>query len=513
MYGPTRLFRTGSFLFCEIFEQNQHSSGAFKEMAIQLPDMNLVLLSPEIFLALLAMLLLLMSAWQGKEARGVIGSLAITGIVLATILLALLSSAAPSTTFAGQYIDDSMTRYMKILLMLSTALPLLMARDYLTQHGLDSGEYFVLSLFSLVGAMTMVSAGSFLVLYLGLELMSLSIYVLAAYQRDELRSTEAGLKYFILGSLASGILLYGISLIYGATGTTVISEVAASLKSAIHISPVAILGAALIVIGISFKVAAAPFHMWAPDVYEGAPTSVTALIAVMPKVAAFAAFFRVLLEAFATMQTHWGPMLQLLAVASLAVGALGAIAQSNIKRLLAYSSIGHVGFLLLGLTTGNALGPQSVLLYLTIYIFMSVGAFCLVLVLNKGGVGDEIQEYAGLAKKRPLLAFLMAMFMLSMAGIPPLAGFMAKLYVLMAVVHAGLMTLAVISVLFSAISAFYYLRIIKIIYFDQSDESFAVEVGLSHQVVLLVSALVVLAGGIFPGRLLAWTQATMQSFP
>ena len=328
-----------------------------------------------------------------------------------------------------------------------------------------------------------------------------------------MRSNEAGLKYFVLGSLASGILLYGISLVYGATGTTQISDVAIALKGMHgHISPVAILGSIFIVVGISFKVAAVPFHMWAPDVYEGAPTSVAAFIAVMPKIAAFAAFFRVLVEGFASLQDHWGPILQVLAIGSVAVGALGAIAQTNIKRMLAYSSIGHVGFLLIGLTAGSALGHQSVLLYLAIYIFMSLGGFCLVLVLNKGGIGDEIKDYAGLAKKRPLLAFLMAMFMFSMAGIPPLAGFIAKLYVLMALVKAGMITLAAVSILFAAIGAFYYLRVVKIIYFDESEGSFAVPVNLSHQTVLAISAFVVLVAGVFPGRLLDWTQATIQAF-
>ncbi|MEO5341198.1 MAG: NADH-quinone oxidoreductase subunit NuoN [Magnetococcus sp. MYC-9] len=482
-------------------------------MVIPLPEMRLTLLLPEILLALLAMALLLLSAWSGRESRGRIGSLAIAGILLVLAVLATQTTTAPSTTFGGHFIDDNLTRFMKLLLLAATALPLLMARDFLRRHDLDSGEFFVLSLFSLLGAMTMVSAGSFMVLYLGVELMSLPIYVLAAYQRDNLRSSEAGLKYFILGSLASGILLYGISLLYGATGTTLIGGVGATLKaSADHLSPLAVLGAALVVIGIGFKVAAAPFHMWAPDVYEGAPTPVTALIAIMPKVAAFAVLLRVLLDGFAPLQIHWGPMLQLMAVVSLAVGSLGAIAQTNIKRLLAYSSIGHVGFLLIGLTTGNLLGRQALLFYLAIYIFMSVGAFCLVLVLNKGGVGDEIREYAGLAKKRPLLAFLMAVFMFSMAGIPPLGGFIAKLYVLMAAVNAGMIGLAIVSVLFSAVGAFYYLRIVKIIYFDQADEPFAVEVGLTHQLVLALSAMVVLVSGLFPGRLLAWTQATIQPF-
>ncbi|MBF0183648.1 MAG: NADH-quinone oxidoreductase subunit NuoN [Magnetococcales bacterium] len=480
-------------------------------MAVQLPEMNLVLLSPEILLSLVAMGLLLMSAWSGKESRGLIGTMALSGIVLAAVVLAGLSSATPSATMGGHFIDDRLARAMKWLLLIATALPLLMSREYLNQHGLDSGEYYVLTITSLIGAMAMVSAGSFLLLYLGLELMSLSIYVLAAYQRDQLQSTEAGLKYFILGSLASGILLYGTSLVYGATGTTLFTAVANAIKTAEHVSPVLVLGAVLVIIGISFKVAAAPFHMWAPDVYEGAPTSVTAFIAVMPKVAAFTAFFRVLLEAFSALHVHWAPMLQLLAVLTLAVGSLGAIAQSNIKRLLAYSSIGHVGFLLIGLTTGSQLGHQSVVFYLANYIFMSVGAFCLVLVLNRQGIGDQISDYAGLAKKRPLLAFLMSMFMFSMAGIPPLAGFIAKLYVLMAAVKAGLLTLAVISVIFAAIGAFYYLRIVKIIYFDVAEQPFDMEVSLSHQIVLAISALIVLVVGIFPGKLLDWSLASVQS--
>ena len=482
-------------------------------MAVQLPDMNLVLLLPEILLVLLAMVLLLMSAWTGKEGRTLIGNLAVVGIAVVGIVLAGQSGTGVSTTFGGLFIDDALSRWMKILLLASTALPLLMSRDYLKASGLDNGEYFVLTLFSLVGGMTMVSAGNFMVMYLGLELMSLAIYVLAAYQRDNVRSNEAGLKYFILGSLASGILLYGISLIYGATGSTQIADVAIALKAMSgHISPVAVLGSIFIIVGISFKVAAAPFHMWAPDVYEGSPTPVTAFIAIMPKVAAFAVFFRILTVGFATLQDHWGPVFQLLGIGSLAVGAIGAIAQTNIKRLLAYSSIGHVGFLLVGFAAGNVEGYQSVLVYLSIYIFMSLGAFCLILIVSRDGVGDEINDYAGLAKKRPLLAFLMAMFMLSMAGIPPLAGFIAKLYVLVALVKAGMLVLAIAGVLFSAIGAFYYLRVIKIIYFDSSTESFAVPVSLNHQIVLAISAFIMLVGGIFPGQLLAWTQATIQAF-
>lgn len=481
-------------------------------MAVQPPEINLVLLLPEVVLALLAMALLLLSAWMEKGERPFICSLAVAGVALTGIIV-LSSSSEPATTFGGLFITDSLSRYMKLLLLIATGFSLLMSREYIISQKMESGEYFVLTLFALLGGMTMASAGDFIILYLGLELMSLSIYVLAAFKRDNIRSSEAGLKYFILGSMASGLLLYGISLIYGITGSTQFQTVGAFLLAhADHVNPVTLLGAIFILSGLSFKIAAAPFHMWAPDVYEGAPTSVTAFMAVMPKIAAFVVLFRVLLVAFAPLQPNWGPILQFMAVASLAVGSLAAIAQTNIKRMLAYSSVGHVGFLLLGFVAGNMEGYQSVLVYLSIYIFMNLGAFCLVLLLNKGGLGEEINDFKGLAHKRPLLGFLMALFMFSMAGIPPLAGFIGKLYVFMAVVKAGMVGLAIVGVLFSAIGAFYYLRVVKVIYFDQPDNEFTMTLNLPSQVVLTVSTAVVLVFGLFPGQLLAWTQATIRSF-
>ena len=481
-------------------------------MPVKLPDINLVLLLPEILIALLGMALLLTSAWISKENRHRVGTAAIAGIALVAAITLSAAGDGRSETFSGMYVVDSLAVFMKILMLAATALPLLMSRDYLRRKGMDGGEYYIVTLFALLGGMIMASSGDFIMLYLGLELMSLSIYILAAFRRDDIASSEAGLKYFVLGSMASGILLYGITLIYGTTHTTQFSAVAAALGGGEHAGPVVSLGVIMVIAGMSFKVAAVPFHMWAPDVYEGAPTSVTAFMAVMPKVAAFAALFRVLLEAFGTFQEQWGAILQLLAVLSLAVGALAAIAQTNIKRMLAYSSIGHVGFILIGFATGSAEGYQSVLVYLTIYIAMNLGTFAIILTLGHDGIGEQINDFKGLAHKRPLLAFLMAMFMFSMAGIPPLAGFIGKLYVFMAAIKAGMFGLAIIGVLFSAVGAFYYLRIVKLMYFDQPDKKFVMPVVMANRVVIAISSFIVLFWGVFPGKLLVWTQATVQVF-
>ena len=486
--------------------------GVLKQMPVQMPDINLVIMLPEILVTLLAMALLLMSAWYGKEGRGTIGWMSIFGIGLAAVAV-LTAGGTGETSFGGMFVDDVFARYMKLLLFLATALPLLISINYIRDRRMDGGEYYVITLFSMLGGMFMISSGGFVMLYLGLELMSLSIYVLAAFRRNDLKSSEAGLKYFVLGSLASGILLYGISLIYGALGVLTFAGIAEALAASHgHVSPILGLGLVMVVAGISFKIAAAPFHMWAPDVYEGAPTSVTAFMAVMPKVAAFAVLYRVLLLAFPSLHAQWGPLLQFLAVLSMAVGSFAAIAQTNIKRMLAYSSIGHVGFLLIGLSTGTIEGYQSVLVYLTVYIFMSVGAFGLILVLNRDGIGDEIDDYKGLGKKNPYLAMLMSIFMFSMAGIPPLAGFIGKLYVFMAAIKAGMLTVAIIGVLFSAVGAFYYLRIVKLMYFDEATNEFAMKVSSTSQAVLVLSGIIIMVWGIFPGALLTWTEATVRMF-
>ncbi|MGN7612574.1 NADH-quinone oxidoreductase subunit NuoN [Magnetococcales bacterium HHB-1] len=468
-----------------------------------MPDINLGLLLPEILLVLMAMLLLLLSAWWGKEKRSLIGIIAIATMVLAGLMTLALGGKGSQTTFSGLFILDPFATFTKSLMYLAAIFPLIISLEYLKEKDMDRGEYFVLSLFALTGGLLMASSSSFISLYLGLELMSLSIYVLAAFQRGDPRSNEAGLKYFVLGSLASGIFLYGVTLLYGSLGTVSFEGVQNALKHADHFSNTTIFGALFVLVGFSFKIAAAPFHMWAPDVYEGAPTSVTAFMAVMPKVAAFAALLRVLLQAFAPLSPHWIPVLQVIAVVSLAVGSIAAIAQTNIKRLLAYSSIGHVGYALIGLSAGTPAGFQSVLTYISIYILMNIGAFALILFMNAKGVGEEIQDYQGLSKEKPMLGFLMALMMFSMAGIPPLAGFIGKLYIFKAALEAHLTGLAIAGVLFSAIGAFYYIRVVKVMYFEEPKEA-AFEQGInrSNGVVIALVGIAILVLGLFPNPLI-----------
>ncbi|MBF0283106.1 MAG: NADH-quinone oxidoreductase subunit NuoN [Magnetococcales bacterium] len=478
--------------------------------------MNLALMAPEILIGIVAMLLLLLGAWRSAETRReLVGGLAL--LTLATCLIILWKEGMhwPTSTFNNQYVVDPFSGFMKILMLLATLLPLMISWDYLQQHNLDTPEFFVLTLFALLGGMMMASSGDFISLYLGLELMSLSIYVLAASRRDNALSNEAGLKYFVLGSVASGLLLYGISLLYGVTGSTQFVEIQRFLagEGLEHSRMVINLGVTLVLAGLSFKVAAAPFHMWAPDVYEGAPTPVTAFMAAMPKVAAFSAFYRVFVEAFAPMHAYWSNVFQLVALLSLAVGAIAAIAQSNLKRMLAYSSIGHVGYILIGLVAGGDMGHQGVLVYLTIYVFMNIGAFGLILMLNKEGIGDNIEDFKGLGHKRPMLALLMAIFMFSMAGIPPLAGFIGKLYIFMAAVKAGYLALAIAGVIFSAIGAFYYIRVVKVIYFDQPrEEAFQMPVGAMGGVAVAVCAALVLVWGVFPASLTSTVILTVSTF-
>ncbi|MBF0610028.1 MAG: NADH-quinone oxidoreductase subunit NuoN [Magnetococcales bacterium] len=482
-------------------------------MPVQSLDMNLLPLLPEIFLSLAAMGLLLLGV--GKDtpsgrctvAWGSYASLALA------LLLVLMGGSKAVTSFNGLFVQDGFAHFMKIGILLAALLPLVISSDYVKEHKLDQPEYYVLTLFAALGGMVMASSGDFLTLYLGLELMSLSIYVLAAFQRDDTKSNEAGLKYFVLGSMASGILLYGISLLYGVSGTTTFNGLNAFLAGDVHHHTLMLhMGILFVIAGLAFKVAAAPFHMWAPDVYQGAPTSVTAFMAVMPKFAAFAAIYRVLLGAFGHQLTYWSPILQVLAIASLAIGAFVAIAQTNIKRMLAYSSIGHVGFILIGLAAGNVMGYQGVLLYLAVYLVMNVGVFAIIFILGKEGVGEEIDDYKGLAHKRPLMAFIMALFMFSMAGVPPLAGFIGKFYVFLAALNSGMMAVAIMGVLFSAVGAFYYLRIVKLMYFDEASREFAMPLSLTNRLVLAGTCLLILYWGIFPGDLMTWAGHSVATF-
>jgi len=364
---------------------------------------------------------------------------------------------------------DAFAVFAKVLVLAAAGLSLVLALDWHRREGLARFEYPVLVLFAALGMMMMVSANDLMSLYVGLELASLSLYVTAAFARDDLRSTEAGLKYFTLGALASGLLLYGASLAYGYAGTTRFDGIAEALQAGPP-SMGLIVGLSFIAAGLAFKVSAVPFHMWTPDVYEGAPTPVTALFSVAPKAAAIALFLRVMTGPFAPALAQWQQIIVLISIASMLVGAFAAIAQSNIKRLMAYSSIGHVGYALIGLAAGDEAGIRGVLVYTAIYVVMNLGAFGCIVALRRDGVARErVEDFAGLARSAPLLALAMAVFMFSMAGIPPLAGFFGKLYVFVAAVNAGLWPLAVIGVLASVVSAFYYLRIVKVMYFDASE--------------------------------------------
>ncbi|MEO5370122.1 MAG: NADH-quinone oxidoreductase subunit NuoN [Magnetococcus sp. DMHC-1] len=482
-------------------------------MSVPMPEINLVPLLPEIVIALAALGLLLAGAWRDKLDGG---SLVGYGSLLAILLAAYITWSGmgddPVETFGGMFVGDAFASFMKMLMYVGALFPILMAWDAIQRLGLLSGEYFVLILFALLGGMIMASSGDFLSLYLGLEMMSLAIYVLAGYRRDDTLSNEAGLKYFVLGSMASGLFLYGVSLIYGGTGgitfTGVQEAMAVGGKEHLGIR----LGVILVISGLAFKVAAAPFHMWSPDVYEGSPTPVTAFMTSLPKIAGFAALFRILPGAFESLHGQWGPVVQFLGILSMAVGAFAAIPQTNIKRMLAYSSVGHVGYALIGLVPGTAMGYRSILIYLAIYLFMNMGTFALILVLGRDGIGESIQDYRGLAHKRPVLAAVMALCMFSMAGIPPLAGFIGKLQVFMAAVRGGYVGVAMVGVLFSAIAAYYYLRVVKVMYFEQPEAGFRMQVGGFSGVVLALSTFLILLWGIQPGRLLAWAEASITPF-
>jgi len=383
---------------------------------------------------------------------------------------------------------------------------LTISRCFLERQGMARFEYPILVVFATLGMMMMVSANDLISLYLGLEMQSLSLYVIAAFQRDDQRSTEAGLKYFVLGALASGLLLYGSSLIYGFAGTTNFDQLAALFNYASEAGPGTgvIFGIVFIMAGLAFKVSAVPFHMWTPDVYEGAPTPVTAFFSVAPKIAALALFIRVMIGPFGDLLQQWQQIVAFVSIASMILGALTAINQRNIKRLMAYSSIGHVGYALIGLAVGDAAGIRGVLIYLAIYLVMNVGTFACILCMRRDDrMVEGIDDLAGLSKSHPMLAAALAIFMFSMAGIPPLAGFFGKLYVFLAAIEAELYTLAVIGVLTSVIAAFYYIRIIRVMYFDDIEESLDKPVERELRLVLAATGLFVMLFFLYPSPVLS----------
>jgi NADH-quinone oxidoreductase subunit N len=427
---------------------------------------------PELLLAVGAIVLLLASLFWKNSRPGVIATIAI--VLLVAVFALLVFAPAQGVLFNGTFIVDGFAQYMKALVLGGAAFILMISLSSAREHGLDKFEYSILVLLATLGMMVMVSANNLMSLYVGLELQSLALYVVAAMKREDSRATEAGLKYFVLGALSSGMLLYGASLVYGFTGTLQIDQIVTAV-SAESRSVGLVFGMVFLLAGIAFKISAVPFHMWTPDVYEGAPTPVTAFFAAAPKVAAMALFVRVTMVSFEHVTRDWQQIVIFLSIASMALGAFAAIGQSNLKRLMAYSAIGHVGFALVGLSSGTVTGAEGVAVYMAIYIAMTVGVFaCLLSFKTADGTPIEtIGELAGLSRKRPYVAAMFAILMFSLIGLPPLAGFFAKWQVFLAAIEQDLFVLAVIGVLASAVSAFYYLRIVKVMYFDEPVREFA----------------------------------------
>jgi NADH-quinone oxidoreductase subunit N len=429
---------------------------------------------PEIVLALGAMLLLMVGVFRGERAtKGIEGGAVLLLLLTAAIVVWL--PAGKLVTFDGSFVVDSFARFLKLLALAGSAAAIVMSSNYLAVEKRGTFEYSILILLSTAGMMMLISAADLIALYLGLELMSLALYVVAAIDRDSVRSTEAGLKYFVLGALSSGMLLYGASLVYGFTGTVSFAGIAkATTQGGTSTTNLGLVfGLVFLFAGFCFKVSAVPFHMWTPDVYEGAPTPITAFFAAAPKVAGIAMFVRTTIVAFPGILTQWQQIVVFVAIASMALGSFAAIGQRNIKRLMAYSSIGHMGFALVGLAAGTAEGVQGVLVYMVIYVTMTLGMFACILSMRRDGqMVENIVDLAGLARTKPAMAFFLAMLLFSLAGIPPLAGFFAKFYVFLAAIKAGLFTLAVIGVVTSVVGAYYYLAIVKTMYFDEPAKPF-----------------------------------------
>jgi NADH-quinone oxidoreductase subunit N len=468
---------------------------------------SLVPVLPEIILAVGAMALLMLGVYRTPRTETLIDALSIILLVVAGVAVVLLPEGK-LVTFGGSFVVDTFARFLKVLAIAGSAAAILMSIDYDRREGQQRFEYSVLIVLSTLGMLMLISAADLIALYLGLELMSLPLYVVAASHRNSLRSSEAGLKYFVLGALSSGMLLYGASLVYGFTGTVNFSGIALSAAEA---GSGLIFGLVFLFAGFCFKVSAVPFHMWTPDVYEGAPTPVTAFFSAAPKVAGIAMFVRVAVMAFPGITTQWQEIVAFVSVASMLLGAFAAIGQRNIKRLMAYSSIGHMGFALIGLAAGTSEGVQGVLVYMAIYVTMTLGTFAVILSMRRaGGMVESIDQLAGLARTHPAMAFAMAMLLFSMAGIPPLAGFFAKFYVFLAAIKAGLYVLAVIGVLASVVGAYYYLAIIKAMYFDEPAEGF-VGMPAALKVVLGVCALFNIVFFIYPAPLVGVASAAARS--
>jgi len=463
---------------------------------------------PEILMAAGVLILVLFGAFRGERSGYGMNVIALA-LIAVTFLAVLMLPSERVETMAGSFVVDSFAKFMKGLTLLASAGGIILSLDYMRREGIYRFEYPILIVLSTIGMMMVISANDLIALYLGLELLSLSSYVIAAFDRDNVRSTEAGLKYFVLGALSSGMLLYGASLIYGFTGSVSFPVIASILQGDVGIG--AIVGLVFVAAGIAFKISAVPFHMWTPDVYEGSPTPVTAFFAAAPKMAGMAMATRVFIDAFPGILVQWQQIIVFISIASMALGSFAAIGQRNLKRLMAYSSIGNVGYALIGLAAGTPEGVQGVIVYMAIYLAMTLGTFAVILGMRRGSVMFEsIDDLSGLARTHPALAFCLAMMMFSLAGIPPLAGFFAKFYVFAAAIQANLVTLAVIGVVTSVIGAYYYLRIVKVMYFDAPVEGFErMAPGVSF--VLVVSSAVVLLFWLVPAPIVNAAGAAARS--
>jgi NADH-quinone oxidoreductase subunit N len=468
--------------------------------------------SAEIFLLVMACAILLVDAFVGAAQRWITAALTVLTLVGSALITYLTMDGQVVLTFSNMYVDDLLSDFLKLILYLTVIVVIIYSRDYLVVRNLDKGEYYLLVLFATLGMMVMISAASFVTIYLGLELMSLALYALVAIDRDSPRATEAAMKYFVLGALASGLLLYGMSMVYGATGTLEIGGVAQALHLGVANKTVLVFGLVFIVSGIAFKLGAVPFHMWVPDVYHGAPTPITLLIASAPKLAAFAITMRMLVYGLFDLAEHWQQMLMILALLSIAVGNVVAISQTNIKRMLAYSAISHMGFLLLAMMSG-VVGPDkhfalnaysSAMYYVVAYVIMSLGAFGVVLLMTRAGYeAEHLDDLKGLNQRSPWFAAVMLAIMFSMAGVPFFVGFFAKFSVLLAVVDAGYLWVAVVAVMFSLIGAFYYLRVVKFMYFDPPVDAAPIHASPDMRFLLSVNGAAVALFGIFPDALVS----------
>jgi len=469
---------------------------------------------PEIFLAGASVILLMVGVFLGNRSTLLI-TWASAAAMAAALVMVLSIDGETSFTFGGLYIADTFGTFMKALVLIGAAVTLLLGIGYYRREGMNRFEFPILILFATLGMLMMISANDLISLYIGLEMQSLSLYIVAAFRRDSVRSSEAGLKYFVLGALSSGLLLYGSSMVYGFSGGTGFEQIGLAFANSAGTDGPAIgllIGLVFVAAALAFKVSAVPFHMWTPDVYEGAPTPVTAFFSAAPKIAAMALLLRVFMGPFVEAFDQWQQIIIFVSIASMALGAFAAIGQSNIKRLLAYSSIGHVGYALVGLAAGTEEGVRGVLIYLAIYMVMTVGAFgCVLAMRQRGQMVEKIDDLAGLSRTNPPLALAFAIFMFSMAGIPPLAGFFGKLYVFLAAVQEGLIGLAIIGVLASVVGAYYYIRIIKVMYFDKPGEPFDRPVGTELRVIIGVSAIITAFFFAYPAPVLSGAAAAARA--